>query len=643
MSKRNIYLEKTDLETARKIVIDRFGQNLKFHKIKSENAFSQILSKPVYARLSSPPFHVSAMDGVAVDSINTDKASKTAPIKLEIGKNAFLINTGEAIPPNTDSVIMIENLNFITKKDIEIDEASYPFQNVRKTGEDIVATEMIFPFGHLISPQDIGALLSAGIEEVEVIKRPVIKVIPTGNELVSPGISKKDLKPGSVIESNSSMLCAFIEKEGGIPIKSDASPDNPDILADRVDKYSKEEDTDIILVIGGSSAGSRDYTRSAIEKNGDVLIHGITIMPGKPAISGIVNNKPIFGVPGYPVSAAIIFEMLIKPLILKLLGKDQEIKDTLDVYPVRSIPSKLGTEEFVRVKIGKIGDKYIAAPLPRGAGTITSVTEADAIIRIPSNFEGITDHEPSKAELLREKRLIENTLLMVGSHDNTIDILTQLMAKKGMRLSSTHVGSMGGITAIKKNAAHLAGIHLLDTQTGEYNISYLKKYLPNKKLKIVSLVSRYQGLIVKKGNPLNIKSLKDLEQRDLKFINRQKGSGTRILTDFECQKNNIDTSKILGFNTEEYTHMNIAVSVKSDAADAGMGIMAAAKAIDLDFIPISKEEYQIIIPQEFFNKESTISLMEIINSSEFKKEALKAGGYETDNTGKIKNYPILEV
>lgn len=636
MSERNIYLEKTDLATAQKITLEKFKDYYdKTQKISASQSYGRILSKPVYARLSAPLFHVAAMDGIALDSSKSFKASKTNPIQLEIGKDAFYINTGEAVPKGTDSVIIIEKINIIDEKNIEIDESCFPWQNIRKTGEDIVATEMIFPALHKISPQDIGALLSGGITEIEVIQQPVIYVIPTGSELISPEAEEKNIKPGAVIESNSHMLCAFIESCGCKSKRIDPVKDDPDILAEVIEKTSKEDDAHMILSIGGSSAGSRDYTKKAIEKHGRVFIHGITIMPGKPAIAGIVNNKPVFGIPGYPVSAAIVFDMLVKPLIFQFLKQQDEGKNTLNVFPVRSIPSKLGVEEFIRVKVGKVNDQYIAAPLPRGAGTITSITEADAIIRIPANLEGITDKNPVSAELLRPKNIIEKTLLMVGSHDNTLDIIAQFMAQKGERLSSTHVGSMGGITAVKKGAAHLAGIHLLDTNTGQYNVSYLQKYMPGKKLKIIHLVTRYQGLIVKKGNPLNIKGLEDLQNSDIRFINRQKGSGTRILTDYECTRKNIDTTQISGFNVEEYTHMGVSAGIKSNAADAGMAIKAAANALNLDFIPVATEDYQIIIPQEYFSSKPVQVMVDIINSAEFKNAVIKAGGYEINRTGEI--------
>jgi putative molybdopterin biosynthesis protein len=640
---RNIYLEKSDLETARNTVLNQFKNRFKkTETISSQSSLGRVLAEPVFARLSSPLFHVSAMDGAALDSRISFSASKTNPLRLQVGKDIFFVNTGEPIPKNTDSVVMIEKINIIDEFTVEIDQSLFPFQNVRKTGEDIVATEMIFPGLHKISPQDICALLSGGISHVKVIKKPVIAVIPTGNELIPPDFPEDKIKPGAVIESNSAMLCAFIEENMGNFLKLDPVKDNPEELAKVLYKTSQNPEIDVILTIGGSSAGSKDYTKKAIEKNGNVLIHGISIMPGKPAIAGILNEKPVFGIPGYPVSAAIIFEMLIKPLILSFIKEVAPEKTSIYAYPSRNIFSKLGTEEFVRVKIGKVNDKFIAAPLSGGAGAITSITEADAILRIPPEMEGITDKAPYKAELLRPVSVIEKTVLMVGSHDNTIDILSGMMAEKNQRISSTHVGSMGGITAIKKGAAHIAGIHLLDTLTGEYNNSYLEKYIPEKKLKVIHLVSRHQGLIVQKNNPLKISSLKDLENKETKFINRQKGSGTRILTDYECEKNHIDSSKIRGFNLEEYTHMGVAVCVKSGAADAGMGIMAAAKALDLDFVPVTKEDYELIIPEEFFELESVKTLLEIINSDKFKKEVMNKGGYEINRTGEIRDFPFSQ-
>jgi putative molybdopterin biosynthesis protein len=393
----------------------------------------------------------------------------------------------------------------------------------------------------------------------------------------------------------------------------------------------------MVLTVGGSSAGSKDYTQHAVDELGEVLVHGVTIMPGKPVLIGEINNKPVFGIPGYPVSAIVAFEQFVGPLISFMLGQPEKERPKIQVAPTRKIASKLGLEEFIRVKLGAVGDKIVAIPLPRGAGCITTLTEADGIIRVPKDLEGITPRESVAAELLRPLSSIQNTLVVVGSHDNTLDVLANQIrvGQKSLTLSSSHVGSMGGLMAIKNGGCHLAGSHLLDTEDGSYNISYVKNYLPDMTVKLVHLVLRDQGLILPRGNPKSLKGIEDLCREDIRFINRQAGSGTRILLDFRLGQLGIDPSGVMGYDNEEFTHMSVAVAVQSGTADVTLGIYAAAKALDLDFIPVVTEQYDLIIPERYFESENIRILLETINSQTFKKQVEALGGYSTEKTGQI--------
>ncbi len=640
---RNIYLKMKTLQEAREILFEKFPSNrhLTVETVSVPDAVGRVLAEPVWARLSSPNFHSAAMDGIAVKAENTFGASETQAKELTVGKDAFLLNTGQTMPQNTDAVIMIENVNFIDETRVQIDAPAFPWQNVRKMGEDIVATELLFPQNHVITPYCVGALLSAGIFSVSVRKKPKILIIPTGSELVDwRSLDLNDLKPGQVLESNSFVLGKLIESSGGSFRRHEMLPDDQEKIKETV-IASVKKDFDMVLIIGGSSAGSEDYAKRVISDLGEVFVHGVTIMPGKPIIIGGVNDKPVFGIPGYPVSAIIAFEQFVRPLICMMLRQPVEERPVVKVEPVRKIPSKLGVEEFLRVKLGKVGDRIVATPLPRGAGCITSITEADGIIRIPNHIEGLEDQEPVMAELLRPLPTINNTIVVVGSHDNTLDILAdQLRLKHSfLTLSSSHVGSMGGLMAIKKGACHLAGVHLLDTEDGTYNVSYIRRFLSdlnaNDQIRLVNLVFRDQGLIVPRDNPLGIKGIEDLSRGDIRFINRQGGSGTRILLDYRLRQLGIDPKTINGYENEEFTHMSVAVAVLSTAADVGLGIYAAAKALKLDFIPVVTEQYDLVIPQKYFEMKNIQILLETIKSREFKKRVEALGGYNTEKTGEI--------
>ncbi|UCH20593.1 MAG: molybdopterin biosynthesis protein [Deltaproteobacteria bacterium] len=640
---RNVYLKMKTLKEAREILFRQFS-DLRISSseiIAVPEAVGRVLAEPVTAKLSCPNFHAAAMDGIAVKADTTFGASEARPKELIIGQDAFFLNTGHAMPQHTDAVIMIEHVNILDEKHVQIEAPAFPWQNVRKIGEDIVATELLFPQKHRITPYCIGALLSGGILTVSVLKKPHLLIIPTGSELVDWRECDLDaMRPGQVLETNSFVLGKLVESCGATYTRASMLQDDLASIKEAVAKAVKNE-FDIVLIIGGSSAGSEDYAKAVITELGDVIVHGVTIMPGKPILIGNISNKPIFGIPGYPVSAIIAFEQFVRSLIHMMQGQPDEARTTVQVEPTRKIASKLGVEEFLRVKLGKVGNRIVATPLPRGAGSITSITEADGIIRIPNHIEGIKDQDVVTAELLRPVESIRNTIVIVGSHDNTLDVLAdQLRATYGaLTLSSSHVGSMGGLMAIKRGVCHLAGSHLLDTQDGSYNISYIKRYLPelsaDNHIRLVNLVFRDQGLIVGRGNPKGIKGIEDLSRKDVTFINRQGGSGTRILLDYRLNQLGMDPATIRGYDAEEFTHMSVAVAVKSQTVDVGLGIYAAAKALNLDFIPVVTEQYDLIIPQKYFETDNIQHLLKTIKTKEFKKQVAALGGYSTERTGKI--------
>ena len=640
MSKdRHIYLNMKTLKEAREIIFERFRppEQLGVEVVAAPEAVGRALAEPVWAELSSPNFHAAAMDGIAVKAQITFGANQTAPKALTVNKEAYYVNTGHVMPEGTDAVIMIEHVNILDDGRVEIEAPAFPWQNVRRVGEDIVATELLFPQNHVLTPYCIGALLTGGVFSVSVRAKPKVLIIPTGSEVCDwRNLKMREFKAGQVLETNSFVLGKLVESCGGVFSRHK-------IIADELNKIKQavneavNDDFQMILIIGGSSAGSKDYSKDVILELGEVLVHGVTIMPGKPLVSGVVENKPVFGIPGYPVSAIIAFEQFVQPLLYRLQGQSEPKKKTITVVPTRKIASKLGVEEFVRVKLGKVGARVVATPLPRGAGSITSITEADGIIRIPNHVEGVREQEMVAAELLKPLSSVQNTIVIVGSHDNTLDVLAdQIKAKHGhLSLSSSHVGSMGGLMAIKRGVCHLAGSHLLNTQDGTYNVSYIKKLLPNVEIKLVNLVFRDQGLIVPRGNPREIGGIEDLARNDIRFVNRQTGSGTRILLDYRLQQIGIRPDSVRGYHSEEFTHMAVAVAVLSGTADTGLGIQAAAKALNLDFIPVVTEQYDLIIPRTHFESKNIQLLLEIINSPEFKQRVEALGGYSTKSTGTI--------
>jgi molybdenum cofactor synthesis domain-containing protein len=573
------------------------------------------------------------MDGFAVAAETTFGAGPENPISLKIGRDAWPVNTGRPMPSAANAVIMIENVNFVDDEIFEIEQAVVPWQNTRRVGEDFVASEMLLPARHIVTSYEVGALLAGGVQSIEVMRKPVVTIIPTGSELVSHDVlADKGPGPGEVVEYNSSILAGLVEDAGGVAVRAPIVPDNYDAIKQALADAVKL-DTNLVVINAGSSAGSEDYTAAAISELGEVLVHGVAMMPGKPTILGIVEEKPVMGNPGYPVSAVFSFEVFGVPLLKAMQGLPQGRRAAISAVTARKIPSKLGREEFVRVRLGKVAGRVIAAPLPRGAGSITTLTKADGVLRIPSRTEGIEQAALVDVELLRPVEQIDRTIVVIGSHDLTLDLLADKLIPHGVFLSSSHVGSLGGLMALKNRTAHVAPSHLLDTETGEYNWSYIRKYIPEVPVRLFQCVMREQGFIVRKGNPKSIRSFEDLVRDDVTYINRQAGAGTRVLLDYNLERLGLDPVKIKGYEIEEFTHTTVAVAVLSGVADVGMGVLAAARALDLDFVPVATEQYDLVIPEEFLQDEKIRALLEVIKSDSFKNKVLALGGYGVDRSG----------
>ncbi len=661
---RDVYLDSTPLGEALRKWIARYtsegaARPLPAETVRVINSLGRVTAEAVVARISSPFYHSAAMDGYAVKFAETFGASERTPKCLAIGTQAIPVDTGDPIPDGFNAVIMVEDVNRkrirISRLDssdaadmeafastalpdqetecIEILSPATPWQHIRVIGEDIVATELIVPENHKIRPVDIGAMLAGGHTDVRVRRRPRVAIVPTGTELVEPG---SILKRGDIIEFNSRILSGLVAEWGGDPVRYDIVPDDSGRMKQAIS--TAVADADIVIINAGSSAGSEDYTLTAIGELGEIILHGIGIKPGKPLILGWVRGKPVIGIPGYPVSAYITFTLFVKPLISSMQGLELAEPDVLTATLSRQIASSPGLEEFVRVKIGRVGDRFIATPITRGAGVIMSLVRADGFIRIPAMSEGIGSGADVRIELLRSKQDIENTIVCIGSHDNVLDLLANILKKRYPKysLSSAHVGSMGGLIALKRGEAHIAGTHLLDEDTGEYNVSFIERLLPGRNIVLVNLVYREQGLIVRKGNPKKIQGFQDLMRGDIIFVNRQAGAGTRLLTDTCLKEFGIKPDEVQGYEREEYTHMGVASAVLTGMADTGLGILSAARALELDFIPVTRERYDMAIPEEFYESEMIRALLNIVREDrEFKALVQDLGGYDLSDTGTI--------
>ena len=599
-----------------------------------EEALGRVTAQPVWAKISSPHYHAAAMDGYALRASDTNGASDRSPVQLA-DELIEPVDTGDALPHWADAVVQIEAVEFVGDGDeapgILLRTSVHPWSNVRPMGEDMVATEMILPAGHQLRPVDLGAAAGSGHDSLFVRVKPKVAIIPTGSELVPPGTLPQ---PGEIIEYNSLVLGAQVEHWGAAPTRLPIVRDDSEEIRSAVGEAAS--DFDLILLNAGSSAGSEDHSAAVVSSLGELLVHGVAIRPGHPVILGIVGDGvPIVGVPGYPASAALTGEIFIQPLIRRWLGLPVSDDSQTEAVLTRKVHSSLGDDEYLRVSVGRVGDRMVTAPLSRGAGVITSLVRADGIVRIPAGIQGYAAGTRVSVHLYRTPEEIERTILAIGSHDLTLDLIAQHLAVRGKRLSSASVGSLGGLLALGRREAHLAGSHLLDPETGEYNLFYIRKHLPNIPVMVVGLVRRWQGLILGRGNPKRIQELKDLAREDVVYVNRQRGAGTRVLFDYQLSQLDLDPDAIQGYGREEFTHLGVAAAIAAGRADCGMGIQAAAVALGLEFVPLYRERYDLVIPKEHYENELLAPLRETLVSEEFATDVIKLAGYELERPGEV--------
>lgn len=632
MGKRNLYLKTTPVQEAIDIYRSEVEKRveLQYETIPVTESLNRITGKAVYAKYCSPLFNAAAMDGIAVNAAKTEGASEGTPVELVFGKDYQIIDTGDPIHEPYDAVIMAEDLlETEDENKVKIISPAVPWQHIRPVGEDIVVGEMILPGRHCIRPIDVGVLLSGGIVEIEVVKNPTVAIFPTGTEIIEPGTEPKD---GDIIESNSRMFENMAKVQGAEAVRFETIPDDYERIRDAVKEAA--EKFDMVIINAGSSAGTEDYTVHVLRELGEVIIHGVSIKPGKPVILAFVNNKPVIGLPGYPVSAYIGFENFVSPVLSYMGGRVEKKNKKVEAVISRRLVSSLKHKEYVRVKVGCVGDKIVAAPLARGAGAAMSLVRADGFCVIPQNSEGCEAGEKLEVELYRELEEIKNTAVVIGSHDLILDVMADMMPNHfpGMYLSSTHVGSMGGLMALKRGEAHIAPIHMLNEETGVYNMSYIEKMF-HEPVALIKGVGRVQGIMVKKGNPLHISSVEDLKK--VRFVNRQRGAGTRMLLDFCLKERGIMPEEIRGYDREAATHMAVAALVAGESADAGLGIRSAALAMKLDFIEVGQEEYDFAVPEKYLELPYIRAFVQILKSEEFHKKLQELGGYTWERAGEI--------
>ncbi len=650
---RKIFRELVSIEEAKRRLFERLKIEQEVEEVPLIEAYGRILAEDCYSNIDVPPFDRATMDGYAVKAEDTFGAEEDNPVALKvIGKVeageipsvevengcAVEISTGAVIPKGANAVVMVEH----TSRDrdvVYIYKPVPPGANVMSAGSDIMAGELLVRRGIKLTAREIGVLASAGFKSIRVVKKPVVAIISTGNELVNPG---EKLDFGKIYDVNTYTISSGVIENGGIPIFLGIAKDNAEEIKSKIAEGLKI--ADIVILSGGTSAGVGDMVYRILEEFGEVIVHGIAVKPGKPTVITIANGKPIFGLPGYPTSALMIFEIFVAPLIRKMAGLPEEHRKIIKAKIPFRVHSAMGRREFLPVNLVETKEGFVAYPFTEYSGAISTLAEADGFVEISENKVFLDEGEVVEVKLFGEVRPAD--LMIIGSHCVGIDVLLEILQRrKPMQAKVINVGSTGGILAINRGEADVAGTHLLDEKTGEYNIPYLLKYGLNGKAVLVKGYVREQGFIVAKGNPKGIKGFEDLLREDVTFINRNPGSGTRILLDMHLRRiaedKGIDFEeikrRIKGYDVEAKSHTAVAVAVLMGKADVGLGIRTVAERYGLDFIPVRPEEFDFVMRKDRLEKESVKLFLDVLRSEEFRKELERRlpGIRITKRTGEI--------
>jgi putative molybdopterin biosynthesis protein len=607
-------------------------------RLELADAIGRVTAEPVWARRSSPAYDCAAMDGVAVCSVDTVGASAITPVTLT---NIDVLDTGDPVPQHRDAVVMREHLHWIgpdfqgtASEGVELVAPALPYQHVRCIGEDVAAGELLLPPGHRLRAVDIAAVAAAGVTELVVHRRPVVAVLPTGDEIRPLG---SEPGTGEILDTNSLMLAGQAGEHGCEVLSLPIEPDDPERIAAAV--LAATERADLVVIIAGASAGRGDHTASVVDQVGTLAVHGVAVRPGHPVVLGTVGATPVLGAPGYPVSAALAFDIFAAPLLAALQGTTTVTRPTVRARLARELTSPLELDDWVRVRLGRIGGHIVATPLSRGAGVLTSLVRADGLVIVPAGLGGHHAGTDVEVQLLRGLVDIERTIVAIGSHDLALDLTAAALRSidPSVTLASSNVGSLDGLVALRDGLCHLAGSHILDPETGEYTLPYLRRMLGDDagtEVAVIRLAHRALGLLVAAGNPLELTGIEDLSRPRLRYVNRQRGAGTRVLLDHELRRRGMVPGDIAGYQREAHTHVAVAAAVAAGRADAGLGILAAARPFGLDFVPVTQEPYDLVVTREACDSALLAPLWALLADQKFRASIEALGGYSTTETGR---------
>lgn len=621
------------LEDARKALLPFYRREVE--QVPLSECYGRVLARNVYSKVDVPGFDRASMDGYAVKAKDTWGADEEEPKSLKIAGvihagrqpsvavepgTAVEIATGAVMPRGANAVVMVEHTD-TAGEIVNVRKPVSPGENVMHTGADVMMGELVLREGTRLTPREISVIAAVGLSVVSVYRRPRVGIISTGDEIAAPGTA---LKPGQIYDVNAYAVGAGVLEDGGVPVYLGIVRDEPQAFREALAAASQK--VDVILTSGSTSAGASDMMSGTVTGMGRVLVHGIKIKPGKPTIIGEAGGRPFIGLPGYPSSALTIFNEVAAPLIRYMAGLREADLPRVGARMAVRARSEGGREVLQPVGIIRSADGSLAAyPIEKGSGAVTSLLDADGYVEIGEHTHVLEEGEPVEVTLFSDKIAFPD-LLIIGSHCLGIDIITEMMAAKGYSVRSINVGSAGGLRAIRKGIADVAGVHLLD-ESGVYN----RPFLAGIDGDLVKGYVREQGIILPKGNPLKIQGIADLIGK--RIINRTAGSGTRTLLDLELKKlaaeRHVPVDEIIeaieGYDVEAKTHSAVASAIMTGKADAGLGIRIVADQNGLDFVPLRNEEYDFVIRREQADKPAVKAFLEILRSDEFRSRLKTLG------------------
>jgi len=660
MTERKIFRTLLSLEEARNRILKHFSpQPVGFEETPIWQALDRTTVEDIHSSIDVPGFDRASMDGFAVRASDTFEAEERKPVRLrvigtiEAGDESGIevrtgevaeISTGAPVPKGANAVVMVEHTQH---KDDQVDvfRPVNPSENIMAAGSDLMTGELVLRKGERLTPREIGLLSAIGLERIKVCRRPKVAIISTGNELIPVG---GNLAYGKIYDINANVIAGAVAECGGEVLLEGIAGDTIDDLKQKMEVGL--EHADIVLTSGSTSAGKGDLLYRILDSYGSpgVIVHGLAVKPGKPTFVAIARGKPVFGLPGYPTSALTIFTLLVRPIIDRMMGRQEDKQEERIAAKCASrIHSAKGRREFLPVHLIKDETgSLLVYPTTEGSGAIRSLAMADGFIEIPEETQFLEEGERVSVQLFSQTPILPD-LMIIGSHCVGLDILLECIRRSHPSFHSKiiNTGSAGGFNAVKRGEADVAGIHLLDELSSKYNLPFLERYGIQDSAVLVKGYVRQQGLIVAKGNPKGINGIEDLLTGDVSFMNRNRGSGTRLLFDL-CMKriaNERKTTaeklvfKVKGYETETKSHSAVAAAVSHGKVDAGLGIRTAAEMYGLGFVPIAEEHYDFLVLRKRLEKESVKKFLETLRSVEFKTELQRKapGLIPSEETGTI--------